>query len=133
MRLTLRFGSLRAIHLASVLWIALTSAGCGEEDPSRWTPAPDLASADAVKGIPKDLANLQPFYTEEQCAALRQSFPGWSALADLPENDAKGRPTLWYAIIPITKKGQAEDLRTVGIDVMSMPLIVDELVESIIL
>lgn len=106
--------------------LGLILAACDGDGSTSFTPQPDLASADAVKGIPRDLANLPPFYTDEQCTALRRSFPGWAALPSLPESDAKKRPTLWYAIIPITARGQVEDLATVGVDVMSMPLIVDE-------
>jgi hypothetical protein len=119
-------GALRALCLSLNLIAGISLCGCGEDQPSGWTPPPDLASADVVKGIPQNLPDLPPFYTDEQCTAVRRSFPGWAALPSLPETDAKNRPTLWYAIIQITARGQVEDLATVGVDVMSMPLIVDE-------
>ncbi len=58
------------------------------------------------------------------------SFPGWNNVAPVPATDAQGRPTLWYALIPITAADQLDDLATVGIDVETMPIFTDDAADA---
>jgi len=73
-----------------------------------------------------DTPFLPPTYTEQQCTDLVATFPGWAAVDPMPEYDAQGRPTLFYAVIPITAASQLDDLALIGIDVQPEPIFVKE-------
>ena len=68
-------------------------------------------------------------YSPQQCASLVSSFPGWANVAPVPEYDGQGRPTLFYAAIPITRS-RAADLKTVGIHTDSLPIFMDPAVQA---
>src|SRR4051794_14967329 len=71
-----------------------------------------------------DTPFLPPTYTEKQCTDLVSTFRGWPSVEPMPEYDAKGRPTLFYAVIPITAASQLDDLALIGIDVQPEPIFV---------
>src|SRR5262245_4177802 len=96
----------------------LAGAGaCDPDDNDNGTSAP----VDQTISV-GDTPFLPPTYTEQQCLDLVSSFPGWSQVAPMPEYDAAGRPTLFYAVIPITAASQLDDLALVGIDVQPQPI-----------
>src|ERR1044072_1009326 len=100
----------RTLALAVVVGLSLPLAACKEDAPD---PGPPTIS---ITNTP----NLPPVYTPDQCAALVSRFPGWANVAPVPEYDAQGRPTIFYAAIPITNRQQLDDLKTVGIHTDSL-------------
>jgi hypothetical protein len=97
-------------------------AGCHPDDQTSTPTNTNIAIVDTPY--------LPPVYTEQQCLDVVSSFPGWNAVTAMPESDAQGRPPVFYAVIPITSAGQLEDLATVGIDVESQPIFVDDASET---
>jgi hypothetical protein len=100
--------------LSGIVAIALltTVSGCPSQDDEPNDPTIKVG----------DTPFLPPTYTEQQCLDLVSSFPGWASVAPMPEYDAKGRPTLFYAVIPITTASQLDDLALIGIDVQPEPI-----------
>jgi hypothetical protein len=96
--------------------VAITggTAGCQHEQPSR-TPTITI----------DDEADLPPVYTPQQCSDVVRQFPGWDKVTPVPEADAQGRPTLFYAAITITSHDQLPALKAVGIHTDSLPIFMD--------
>ncbi|HTA18442.1 MAG TPA: hypothetical protein VK989_04075, partial [Polyangia bacterium] len=90
------------------------------------TMTPDAGTAPSNTIGITDTGAFPPAYTEAQCQSLVSSFPGWDKVAPVPVTDAQGRPTFWYAIIPVTAASQIDDLTALDIDVEEDPLFVSD-------
>ncbi|HEX4406875.1 MAG TPA: hypothetical protein VH560_18680 [Polyangia bacterium] len=125
----------KRIHLiAQALALAAVSACHSGAAPSDHVSAPDAsatAAPDAAVapsntiGI-TDTGSFPPAYTETQCESIVSSFPGWDKVAPVPMTDAQGRPTFWYAIIPVTAASQIDDLTALDIYVEEDPLFISD-------
>jgi hypothetical protein len=120
---TLTGATITGVAVATLLASGLA---CQTGDHAVPAPAPSGPTTVAIKDAPA----LPPTYTEAQCTAVISSFPGWNNVAPVPATDAQGRPTLWYALIPITAADQLADLATVGIDVETMPIFTDDAADA---
>jgi hypothetical protein len=112
--------------------VAACHSGAAPNDPmstadgSATTSSPDGGTAPSNTIGITDTGAFPPAYTEAQCQAIVSSFPGWDKVAPVPETDAQGRPTLWYAIIPVTSPSQIDDLTALDIDVEEDPIFVSD-------
>ncbi len=99
-------------------------------DAAAATSSPDGGTSPSNTIAITDTGDFPPAYTEAQCQSIVSSFPGWDKVAPVPERDAKGRPTLWYALIPVRSQSDLDDLAAVQIDVETDPLITDDATEA---
>jgi hypothetical protein len=105
----------RALALGlAIAALAGGAGGCQHEQPSR---PPQIAISEA--------GDLPPVYTPQQCSDIVSQFPGWDRVTPVPETDAQGRPTLFYAAITITNAVQLQELKMVGIHTDSIPIFMD--------
>lgn len=108
----------RSRSIALVLTLLVPIAAC-EEEPA----GPPMI------GI-GDTSDLPPVLTPEQCAAAVAPFPGWEKVEPVPEYDAQGLPTLWYAMVPISRPDQLEGLGVLGVHVEMKPIFTDAATEA---
>ncbi|HMF39420.1 MAG TPA: hypothetical protein VKQ32_01940 [Polyangia bacterium] len=115
------FDSLKKISLvAAALALFAALGGCDDNNDgasSRIAPPEQTTKVGEATLLP-------PTFTEQQCTDLVSSFPGWASVQPMPEYDAQGRPTLFYAVIPITAASQLDDLALIGVDVQPEPIFV---------
>jgi hypothetical protein len=102
--------------LILVLSIAASATGCLGSDGAG-------NAGDTPVGV-GDTPDPAPQTPADACAAIA-AFPGWDKVAAVPELNADNRPTLWYAVIPVTSSQQVSDLQTVGLHVEDAPFILD--------
>lgn len=106
--------------IATALALCGALAGCHDDnDPGSSHIAPPEQTTKVG-----ETTLLPPTFTEQQCTDLVSTFPGWPSVAPMPEYDAQGRPTLFYAVIPITAASQLDDLAVIGVDVQPEPIFV---------
>jgi hypothetical protein len=109
----------------AVATLFASGMACYPDGPPNQSPSSGTSTV-AIKDTPF----LPPAYTEQQCASVVASFPGWDKVAPVPETDTNGRPTLWYAVVPITARAQLDDLTAVGIAVEPAPIFTNDATDS---
>ena len=105
----------RVLVASLLVAVAVTSGACEQAKPTGPTT---LAIANAT--------DLPPVYTPQQCADLVSQFPGWSSVASVPEQDANGVPTIFYAAIAVSDPIQIDVLKAANVYVDSMPIFMDQ-------
>ena len=97
----------------------LILGACGDNEQS----SPPVRSLDfSTKTIATgSLPELAPSLTMEETRALRQQF-SWDRFDRVPERDAEGRPTLYYALLYVDRLWQRDYLRGVGFHTSFVPL-----------
>src|SRR6187401_1356585 len=96
----------RAHSIVAAIVLLTTVGSCHDDNAA--AVADDAPNDPTIKV--GDTPFLPPTFTEQQCTQVVSSFPGWASVEPMPEYDAKGRPTLFYAVIPITAASQLDDL-----------------------
>ncbi len=99
---------------------ALLAVGCAEE-----APIVDYAFIGPEDGG-DSLPALDSPFTPEETTELRSGFD-WSETVELPETDDEGRPTLYYTIILVATREQADVLKLARVYHDPMPLFPEEL------
>jgi hypothetical protein len=104
----------RSVVFSAAVAAVLAGAACKREVPSGPVT---LTVANAT--------DLPAVYSPQQCANIIGQFPGWANVTPVPESDAQGRPTMFYAAITITNPIQLAELKAVGIQTDTMPMFMD--------
>ncbi len=114
------FNSLKKLStVAAALALFAAIGGCDDDKDNNSNIAPKEQTTKVG-----ETPFLPPTFTEQQCQDVVSSFPGWANVQPMPEYDAQGRPTLFYAVIPITAASQLDDLALIGVDVQPEPIFV---------
>jgi hypothetical protein len=87
------------------------------------TPSSSPPSTTSVSMV-GDTAAAPPNLNPDPCAQVA-AFPGWDKVGPVPGNDGAGHPTVWYAIIPVTRDTQLDDLDSTGVVAQDTPIITE--------
>lgn len=109
----------RRPRVLPIVMLTLAFSACWMEGTPISSP-PSTGSTAAVGDTSAAPPNLNP----DPCAQVA-AFPGWEKVGPVPETDGAGHPTVWYAIIPITRDTQVDDLDSTGVVAQDTPIITE--------
>jgi hypothetical protein len=99
-------------------WIRLHIESGDSQDPTKQTTVRIGVGTREDGGACEELEDPVP---PEESIAIRDAF-SWSNTRPVPETDAQGRPSLWYAMIYLQNKDDLESLDTLLIHHSRFPL-----------